>query len=257
MPLSPVQQQLLIDLVEAERRIPQDQRTHFLVLDTEGPPGVQLCHDGWLQRDRRVFEGDIDSLARAGLISMSRVSGRHEGFYVTEPGFSYCGKLAMGRTEPVRRAEAIPMEYIKSTEFQRKYPIAYAKWSQAEAMLWPSHSEQSLTTIGHLIREAMQEFATALASRVAPSALDPDPARTVTRLRASLTVVASRLGATEKPFLDALLAYWGTVSDLVQRQEHGAQREQGSLRWRDARRIVLQAAIVMFEIDESVSLVGN
>ena len=59
---------------------------------------------------------------------------------------------------------------------------------------------------------------------------------------------------TERAFLDALLAYWGTVIDLVQRQEHGALREGTPLIRRDAKRVVLQCAIVMYELDEAISL---
>ena len=59
---------------------------------------------------------------------------------------------------------------------------------------------------------------------------------------------------TERAFLAALLAYWGTVIDLVQRQEHGALREGTPLIWRDAKRVVLQCAIVMYELDEAISL---
>jgi hypothetical protein len=46
-----------------------------------------------------------------------------------------------------------------------------------------------------------------------------------------------------------LLAYFGTVSDLIQRQEHGAQKEGEGLMWEDARRVVFQTALVMFELD--------
>lgn len=49
--------------------------------------------------------------------------------------------------------------------------------------------------------------------------------------------------------MEALLAYWGTVSDLVQRQEHGGQKEGEPLEWEDARRAVLHTAVVMFEVD--------
>jgi hypothetical protein len=62
-----------------------------------------------------------------------------------------------------------------------------------------------------------------------------------------------RVGTTAAPFLVALLAYWGTVSDLVQRQEHGAQKEGGPLVWEDGRRVVFQTAIVMFEVDRALS----
>lgn len=52
--------------------------------------------------------------------------------------------------------------------------------------------------------------------------------------------------------LDALVVYWGTVSDLIQRQEHGAQKEGEALRWEDGRRVVFQTAVVMFEIAHTV-----
>jgi hypothetical protein len=46
-----------------------------------------------------------------------------------------------------------------------------------------------------------------------------------------------------------MLAFWGAVSDLAQRQEHGAQREAEPLGWEDARRLVFLSAVVMYEID--------
>jgi hypothetical protein len=57
------------------------------------------------------------------------------------------------------------------------------------------------------------------------SGLPEDKAKTVARIRVVLDRRSLRLSTTEKPFLDALLVYWGTVSDLVQRQEHGGQKE--------------------------------
>lgn len=74
---------------------------------------------------------------------------------------------------------------------------------------------------------------------------------TVARLQ-SILKKSSQLGSTEKPFLEALLAYWGTINDLIQRQEHGAQKERQVLLWEDARRVVFQTIVVMFEIDKSL-----
>lgn len=65
--------------------------------------------------------------------------------------------------------------------------------------------------------------------------------------------MAPKLGTTEEPFLEAVVAYWGTVADLIERQEHGAQKEGEALTWEDARRIVFHTAIVMFEVDRSLS----
>jgi hypothetical protein len=63
---------------------------------------------------------------------------------------------------------------------------------------------------------------------------------------------ASKIGSTEKPFLEALVAYWGTLSDLIQRQEHGALREGDALVWEDDRRVVFQTCVVMYELSRAL-----
>lgn len=52
----------------------------------------------------------------------------------------------------------------------------------------------------------------------------------------------------EGPFVESLVAYWDTVSDLAQRQEHGGHRDAEPLTHEDARRLVLQTAVMMFEV---------
>lgn len=156
------------------------------------------------------------------------------------------------RGEPVQRVQVSIREYIQSHAFQSRYRSAYAKWQEAENLLWSDDSDKALTTIGHLLREAMQEFATALVERFRPPNVEADKARTVSRIRAVLN--AQKLGDKVRAFLDALIIYWGTVSDLVQRQEHGALREGEPLKWIDARRVVFQTAIVMLEIDAALAI---
>ncbi len=156
------------------------------------------------------------------------------------------GKLQRGQYYS-RSIETLIREYLRSGDFQRRYPAAYQKWSEAEHMLWQRDSNQ-FTTIGHLCREAMQEFTTRLVERFQPAEVDPDRAHVVARVRAILKWRAAN--GTIREFLDALLAYWGTVSDLVQRQEHGAQKEGALLRWDDARRVVFHTLVVMFEVDK-------
>jgi hypothetical protein len=63
----------------------------------------------------------------------------------------------------------------------------------------------------------------------------------------------TRPGKATKAFLQSLLEYWGTVNDLVQRQEHGGQREGDPLTWEDGRRVVFHTLLVMYEIDRAVS----
>jgi hypothetical protein len=54
-------------------------------------------------------------------------------------------------------------------------------------------------------------------------------------------------------FLDALIAYWRAVSNLVQRQEHGVQKAGSQLVFEDGRRVIFQTAIVMFEVDRALN----
>lgn len=245
------QEQLFRDLVEAERRVPRSQRERFFILNVSGPPGVLLLHPGWIDGDRRIFEGDIDTLARAGLIAITRPDPRSIAFYVTPEGFVYYGDLMRQLGRPTERLQAVTRDYIQNPAFQARYPTAYEKWAKAEGILWDSDSAEAFTTIGHLLREAMQDFATALVEHFHPPNVEQDKAKSVARVRA----VLAQHGSSDSvaAFLEALLAYWRAVGNLVQRQEHGAQREGEALCWPDARRAVFQVAIVMLEIDGALA----
>jgi hypothetical protein len=99
----------------------------------------------------------------------------------------------------------------------------------------------------------MQEFASELVELYAARNADDDRADDVARVRAVLKAAGDRISGTVAAFIDTLVAYWGTVSDLAQRQEHDAQREGETLTWEDARRLVFQSAIVMYEVDRVLS----
>ncbi len=92
-----------------------------------------------------------------------------------------------------------------------------------------------------------QEFAGTLTKKFKLTETEPNPAKSVARLKAVLSVAKSELGETKYAFLDALLAYWGTTIDLIQRQVHGAMRENESLTWEDSRRAVFHTGILMYE----------
>jgi hypothetical protein len=128
------------------------------------------------------------------------------------------------------------------------YAAAFDKWAQAESLLWTADdTRDQLTTIGHLCREAMQHFAAAFAAETG-AAVDANPANTVRNVRAGLTQLKGRLPKALTAMLDALLTYWGTIDDLVQRQEHGALKEGEPIGREDARVVVMQTAIVMHEL---------
>ncbi|MBW2004127.1 MAG: hypothetical protein JRI72_05850 [Deltaproteobacteria bacterium] len=245
------QKDLLAVLVEAARNVSPDKRKKFHVLRTDVKD--YLRHPGLADSDMIVYFGDIEALAHENLLVLSYGQTGTPFFDITPKGFKYYEQMKQLAGQPVQRIETTIKNYLVADHFQQKYPKAYQKWADAERMLWVSDTEHQLTTIGHLCREAMQEFVTVLVEQCQPLEVEDDKALTVKRLKAVLELKTKQLGKTEKPFLDALLVYWGTVSNFVQRQEHGAQKEGQSLVWEDGRRVVFQTAIVMFEFDRSLS----
>ena len=151
-----------------------------------------------------------------------------------------------------RRIETTLRELFTTEGFPQRYPTAYQKWTEAETALWKSDSEQYLTIIGHLCREAMQHFITGLVTRYRPPDVNPDPDKTRDRLGAVLTVAKPALSDSVSGFLDELWNYWYAVERLYQRQEHGAQKGNEPLGWDDARRVVFHTLMTMVEIDNAL-----
>jgi hypothetical protein len=249
------QQDLLTALVEASRNVPRDQREEFIYVRTMGSSEVQ--HPGLPGWQLSVYQGDLEVLAAEGLLNATAPQRGVLMFDVAPRGFALYEELRRRARTPVQQVEEHLMRYLDSDAFRRSYPEAHRKWVEAAERLWASDSQQQLTTIGHLCREAMQAFATGLVEHHQPPGVNTDRAHDVARIRSVLQQHAAKLGTTAAPFLDALLAYWGTVSDLVQRQEHGAQKEGRPLVWEDGRRVVFQTAIVMFEVDRALGLVSG
>jgi hypothetical protein len=250
--LDPEQIDLLRILVEASRNVAREDRTKFLLMRTLG--GDFMMHPGLGTNERKTYIGDVEALGAAGLINLGHGSSGTLNFDVTPVGFRYYEHEHEKENEPVRTAEQLPLQYIESPGFQAAYPVALTKWREAERLLWSADSAKQLTAIGHHCREAMQAFATDLVQSVKPPTFDSDPTHVVARLRALIQHRRPSLGVATTEFLDALIAYWGTLSDLVQRQEHGAQKEGQPLVWIDARRVVFQTIVVMFEIDATLSI---
>lgn len=249
--LEPEQKELLSILVETSRKMPRDRRAKFIVAQNSG--GDFLLYPGHSGENRRIFMGDMEILARENLVDVTYSSGGSPNVNILPRGYAYYEYMKRQAGQPLENVENTIRSYIATESFCQKYPAAYQKWVEAEDMLWGSDSEHQLTTIGHLCREVVQEFANHLIEQYRPANTPEDKALTVTRMRAILNQRKSNLGDKEMACLDALLVYWGTVIDLIQREEHGGQKEGTPLVWEDARRVVFQTAVVMFEIDSSVT----
>jgi len=246
------QKELFIKMVENARDLPRNER---LWIYLEKAVGGYLTIENTDTRQHKledVIDSDLDELAGNKLLRNTFRYTDAKSFAITPQGFQYYEWLMKQQGKPVERIEKSILKYIEIDTFKTTYSEAYKKLKLAEDKLWASDSPEHFTAIGHHCREAMQEFADRLYQEVFGNGSDENKASTIKRLRAILDKKEKEIGKTVKPFLEALLAYWGTLSDLVQRQEHGAQKEGEPLTWEDTRRVVFQTVNVMVELDRTL-----
>lgn len=245
--LLPEQEELLGVLVESFRSVPRDQRNAALIL--ESMDGTSIAHAGLSTIGKsayRPYLGDAKELAERGLIRLEKISDGAFNVDVTVNGFHYYENMKATNGQPVERVEGKLRTYLIAEDFERRHPASVAKWKQAEVLLWSSDSAPQLTTIGHLCREAMQDFATESLGPVPNDGTDQNIQHTVNRVRDAIN---ARLASDSvREFAEALLIYWKALNGLVQRQEHRA----AELSWEDARRVVFQTLVVMYEIDRAM-----
>jgi hypothetical protein len=250
--LEPEQVNLLFFLVESMKSVPREERIK-IIGDQDMYGKAHIMHRGFPDGKAVALLGDIEALHHVGMVHLTMLGTGTFAFDIAPRGFKYYELHQAKSSEPAERLQGLVKRYIDSDRFRSTYPIAFAKWAKAETLLWESDSTNELSTVGHLCREAMQEFSTVLVERYKPSGVDSVKAHDVARLRAVINHRANILPSTLTPFLEALIAYWGTLSDLVQRQEHAGQKEGQPVTWEDARRIVFQTAVVFLEIDKAIT----
>jgi hypothetical protein len=248
--LLPAQEQLLDQLVEASQRLPRPQQrfTMYRAIDHQGED-VVTAPGGF---EIPVLREDIGQLEQVGYISgqWNYIEDVPIPFVITKEGFDSYATRHEPSGSGADRVQAEVRSYLDGEGFKQRYPDAYARWSDAEAMLWQKTPKDDLTTVGHKCREAMQRFATALVERYGIDA-EPDPARTINRMRAVIDHNRDQLGDRRRGLLGALSDYWVAVDGLVQRQEHGDQKGNEPVTWEDARLVVFQTAVVMYELDRT------
>ena len=253
--LEPEQKELFIRIVEAVKKIPREKRMFIIeiknMIDMEL---IVLSQDHEQHCIENIIYGDLDEFIDHKLLRYSLSKNGSRNFNVSPTGFLYYEWLMKQQGKPVERIEKHTRNYLDLKDFRKCYPKAYEHLMRAEEKLWASDSEKHFTVIGHECREAMQEFAADLHTQVFGSDLDENKKNIIKRIRAVIDRKGEEKGKTVKPFLDALLAYWGTLSDLAQRQEHGAQKEGETITWEDARRLVFQTVNVMVELDRALGV---
>lgn len=245
------QKELLLELVRADHACPPEKKGFKFTVATTGG-STTILHGGFATNHPAIIS-DIEALGDVQLLRLKTTGRGTTNFSITPLGFRYAQWMQEKSGTPVQRVTKEIRTYMDSDTFQKEYPLAYQRWAQAEAALWGEDSANQFTTIGHLCREAIQEFAEVLVNKYKPQSINPDKTKTIDRIRAVLKYHENKLSGTVKLFLGALLAYWGTLSDLIQRQEHGASKEGEPIIREDAKRVVLHTAVVMWEFDRSLS----
>lgn len=245
------QKDLLCWIIEHIRNIPRNERSSFILIDdVDGCGGHTLVCDGLPNKE--VLPSDLDSLSEVGLLRRGLMRNKYRYFDITPKGYKYYEYLKTNEGKPLKIIEEYVFRYFEPESFQKNYTRSYEKWFNAANLLWKRESPDQLTTIGHLCREAIQEFATKLVERYNPQNVDTDKAHTKARLKSVLDHFKNKMGNTENEFIDVLIDYWDKLNELIQRQEHGSAREKSELIWEDGRRIVFHTAILMFEIDRII-----
>jgi hypothetical protein len=157
------------------------------------------------------------------------------------------GRSVAHEIDPFERTQLETRGLIASEGFREAYPATFEAWADAERLLWVDDANAQLTTVGHKVREAMQAFATAMVNEHQPPDVDSDPAHARKRLGAVIAAVRPQLGDARRLALEALGDLWEATDALVQRQEHGAQKEREAVTWTDARRLVWLTMFLMVE----------
>jgi hypothetical protein len=243
---------LLSSFIEIIRNVPREKRIKFIGSQMSNGTS-HVMHPYAQGKYVTALLGDVEILNNEGLINLSFSSSSSFNFDIMPKGFKYY-EYQQTKEIPVSEKIEKPLRnFLNGNRFQSSYPAAYDKWSKAESKIWSNDSQDELSIIGILCREAMQEFVTSLVDKYQPVDVDTNKSHDVARLKCILAQRANHIPKTIAPFIDAITIYWGTLNDLVQRQVHAAQKEGSVVSWEDAKRIVFHTAVVFLEVDKILS----
>jgi len=243
---------LLFSLIDTVRRVPREKRIKFYTMQQSDGTFV-VAHPSLQGWNIIALLGDLEALHHVGFVNLTSQGTGSYVFDVTPRGLKYYEVEHTKDASVAERIERPLGSFTNGERFRTTYPLAFDKWSKAESRLWADDSASELSVIGHLCRESMQEFVTILVEKYKPKDVDKNKTQVIARLKAVLRQRADDIPSTLRPFLDSVVLYWGTLNDLIQRQEHAGQKEGEPVTWEDARRIVFHTAIVFLEIDRLIT----
>jgi hypothetical protein len=153
--------------------------------------------------------------------------------------------------EPPNRIERHVESYVDSPGFRERYPVAFESWQTA----FESYCEDPVRhaqSIARACRKALTSFDEE-ATRHYELDVPSDELGRAKRLRAAIAADDAHLAPGMLEFLDALLKYWETTGDLVERHTDGEPVDVDEESTVDViRRMVFHTMLAMYEIDQAL-----
>lgn len=244
--LEPEQKDLFVQMVENVRSVPRKNRSSMIEANSNDGTCL-IMPKGEITG---YAHGDPDALATSGLLNMDYGSRGGKRYTISPIGYQYYDWLMKEMGKPIERIEKHTLRYLEFEDFNKQYPDAYRKIKQAEEILWSADKEELFTTIGHLCREAIQDFSDGLYNNVMGKEFEESKERTNNRIE---KLIAEKCDSKKvRKYLRSLFEYWKAVAGLIQKQEHRAKKEKEQLTWEDSRRVVFQTVNVMVELHRAL-----
>jgi hypothetical protein len=246
---------LLQQMVEARRNVNPAKRENFRYIPLPGSYSAQgrLFHAGLPSGKLTVNCSMMDALLHSPLVQIYKESGTNTYFDISPEGLTHYADIIKRHEVPMQRVEEQARQYLLRPDFQRAHPNSYAKWAEAEGLLWDADSAKETSRIGLLGVEALTLFVDELVEAHQPAGVSTDKRKTKDRLSAVVKKAKPNLGDAESEWVDALFVYWSKVTALTQRVKHAADKEGGSIAWNDCRRAVFQTLNLMYELHDLLS----
>ncbi|MCX6170161.1 MAG: hypothetical protein NTX65_12520 [Ignavibacteriales bacterium] len=239
-------------IIETHRSVPVEKRKEFFVSTCSS--GTSMVNPSVPNSSLDVSTVDLKILDAAGYIKIEKHvhPSVDFSFHPTSKGIKYYEYLKQNYTGSFQQIDSEIKNYLSNSNFAVVYQIAFAKWKEAENLLWKAENQINYSTIGHLCRESIQEFIDSIILRYNLADKYQDKTHTKNRLEGIILYNKNQLGKTIPKFLTAIEDYWNNLIDIIQRQEHSGLKDGEELGFEDARRVVFHTGILLYEISRTI-----
>lgn len=155
--LTDEQEELLCEMVEAHRNLPEGQRDKFM-LSTAMTRPPHLIHNGFPDGQLLAYEADVTELHNKAMLNVKYGGKGTPNYMLSAEAFEYYEHLKSKEEEPVSAMEDDIRRFLEAGRLASSYPDAHGKWASAAEYLRSPDAEEHLTKIGHDCRERCVRF---------------------------------------------------------------------------------------------------